>query len=122
MKLPLTIDSINYSAATSQNGYSCTLIKREGKNSGIMLDGSRTVDILDFKISVSYVINPAEGVDIARLYASCMKDYVTATVWDATTNDEKTATFIPAITGTNAEIIRSGEKWFNGISLTLEEK
>lgn len=122
MRLPLIIDGVDFTSVVSKYGYKPYVITRQGKNGGTMLNGDVVVDILAYKTGVSIRLNPMTGADAAAIMAAVSNPYVEATVWDVRTNSEKTATFITKISQPNLAILRSSEKWWSGITITLEEK
>ena len=121
--LPIVIDGVDFSALTNSKSYKVSYIRREGANSGVMLDGSRTVDTLARKAVIVWELNALTSNQLAAILSACSADYVEVTYFDTKTGAARTATFIPEIGEQDFAFERHGLKCFkDGISLRLEEK
>ena len=122
-RLTFKLNGTDYSSAIHRYGFSCTYVPRDGGRGGIMQDGSKTVDILDWKAVISLNCNAIRSDVQAHLIRACKTDYVTITYFDPESNADRTSTFIPSIGNANIGLFRPGnEKWFTGLTLTFEEK
>lgn len=123
MRLPFTIDGVDFSAVINKYGYSVRPVRREGSNGGMMQDGSRRVDLLDYKAGVSVASNDMDPADAARLNSALRKEYVWVTYWDPTVNAVRTAEFIPDISASEiAAVVKGVVQWIRPVAIYLEER
>ena len=123
MRLPITINGVDFTQYTSKNAYKVTYDKREGANSGMMLDGSKTFDLLAYKAVIEWELNALTSAQLSAVLAACMEQYVTVTYFDTLTNAERTAEFIPVV-GTQQYAFSRHELFYfrDGITIKLEER
>lgn len=121
-RLTFKINGIDFSPHISRYGYAFGYEKRYGNNGGIMLDGSETVDVLNYKAVIAVDCNAMKSETQALLISTCTSDYVTITYFDPHENADRTATFIPEIGQMVPAILRAQEKWFTGLTISFREK
>lgn len=122
MRLPLTINGVDFSLLANKYEYQLGYITREGSNGGVMLDGTKVVDIIAYKAKITWPLNDMRDTDLAAIQSACQTPEVTVTFWDTLTNAQRTSTFIPSFSEQKIGILRSPGLWWKGISLVLEEK
>jgi len=123
MRLPIVIESVNFEAYANKYEYSVSYTKREGANSGTMLDGSRVYDLLAYKAVIELELNALTSAQLSAVLTACMKQYVTVTFFDTLTNAQRTATFIPDVGTQSYAFDRHSLYYFkDGIKIKLEEK
>lgn len=122
MRLPLTINGVDFSELANKYEYEVGYITRTGSNGGVMLDGTRVVDIIAYKASITWPLNDLRDTDLAAIQTACQTPEVTVTFWDTLANAQRTSVFIPVFSTQKIGILRSTGKWWKGISLNLEEK
>lgn len=128
MRLPLTIDGVDFSVLANKYEYSISYSAREGSNSGIMLNGDKTIDVLVddddnpvYKATITWNLNDMKDTDLMAIQSAVLKPYCSVTFFDTRINDERTATMIPSLSESNIGILRA-TKWWKHPTLTLEEK
>ena len=122
MRLPLTINGTDFSALANKYEYEVGYTTRTGPNGGVMLDGTKVVDIIAYKAVITWPLNDMRDTDLASIQSACQTAEVTVTFWDTLTNAQRTSTFLPTFSAQKIGILRSTGKWWKGISLSLEEK
>ncbi len=123
MRLPIVIDGVDFTPYTMKNGYRVQYIRREGVNSGLMLDGSTTIDVLAFKAVIEWDLTAMTSAQFSNVCNACIKNEVTVTFFDPKTNAERTAVFFPTLGQANYAFSRHNLHYFrDGAVLTLEEK
>lgn len=125
MALPLTINGIDFKDWVDEyEGYTMGYTDREGTNAKTMLDGTKIVDRLARKNTLSVPMIPLSESQLKTLVTAIAKDYVPVTYFDLNLADVKTGTFIPDPISSATYVIdsASGEHWFKGIRITLMEK
>ena len=123
MRLPITINGVDFTPYTSKNAYKVTYEKREGVNSGVMLDGSKTFDLLAYKAVIEWELNALTSAQLSAVLAACMEQYVEVSYFDTLTNAERTAEFIPDVGTQEYAFSRHDLYYFrDGITIKLEER
>lgn len=121
-RFPVVIDGLDFSDCFNRYAYSVRYDPRDGGRGGMMQDGSKTVDILAWKEHLTLPCNLMTEARLAQLQVACMKNYVTATVYDPALSGTRSGTFIPKLSGSTTRLFRDGVAWLGGATLTLEEK
>lgn len=122
MRLPLYINAIDFSKAAQKYGYSVYYEDRVGPNSGNMLSGDSTYDLLDRRAVITWILNDLQSATLSQLMTVCNDKYVSVTFFDPRIDKDRTSVFAPTITGLGINMLQSGVKWFGGGVLTLKEK
>lgn len=123
MRLPIAIDGVDFTPYTNKNAYRVSYEKREGANSGVMLDGSKSFDLLANKAKIEWELNALTSAQLSAVLTACLKQYVTVTYFDTLTNAERTAEFIPDVGRQDYAFSRHDLYFFkDGITITLEER
>lgn len=122
--MTLIIGGTDFTAlAKKSNGYRVTYNKREGVNSGVMLDGSKVFDLLAWKATIVWELNGLTAAQYSQLLSACMQQYVSVTFFDAASGANKTAECIPEISESEVAFQRHGiTYWKDGITVTMEER
>lgn len=123
MRLPITIDGVDFTPYTSKNAYTVEYVKREGPNSGQMMDGSQVIDLLAYKALITWELNALTSAQLSAVLQAAQKQYVTVSYFDTAINDVRQATFIPTVGAQAYAFARHGLHYFrDGTVLTLLEK
>lgn len=121
--MTMIINGTDYSALAKKNGYRVSYQKREGVNSGVMLDGSKVFDLLAWKATIVWELNGLTAAQFSGLLTACMQQYATVTFFDAASNANKTVECIPEIGESEVAFQRHGiTYWRDGITITMEER
>ena len=113
-------DFTAYSKKTK--GYRVTYQKREGVNSGIMLDGTKVYDLLAYKAVVEWDLIGLTSAQISQILNACLVHYTSVTFLDPWANAERTATMIPDVSEATVAFQRNGGTfWQDGCTITMEE-
>lgn len=122
--MKLVIDGVNFTSYCKKGkGYRVTYVKREGVNSGIMQDGSKSFDLLAFKAVLEWDLIGLTSPQIATIMTACLKQYVSVTFFDPKINADRTASMIPEVSEATAAFQRNGGTfWKDGITITMEER
>lgn len=110
------------SAAFNKWGVSYQPIKVTGPAQGISQGGSTIVDLLKTK---DLLVLPGNGVNEAtfrKISALARLDYVTAIYSHPETGEEVTKVMMPTLSAANRVPLRTEEIWYEGWTLTLEER
>lgn len=121
-RLSMILNGWDCSLLFNRRGVSFQQIKVEGANSGISMGGTTIVDLIRVK---DYWILPGNGVsagDYARLLSLSRNDYLSATYLSPESETLVTKTMIPTLSAATRTPFRSGKVWYEGWSLTLEER
>ena len=130
MRLPITIDGVDFSTLTDRNKYVVTYKPREGSNSGIMLNGDKTFDVLVddqdnpvYKPTISWKLNALTLSQLSAIQNATAKPEVTVSYLDTRAAAENTAVFHPTLGAANFAFARHGLYYFkDGSDLTMEAK
>lgn len=122
MRLPLYINAIDFSKAAHKYGYAVQYEDRTGPNTGNMLSGDSTYDLLDRKAVITWQLNDLPSATLSQLMTVCRDKYVSVTFFDPMLDRDRTGVFAPTITGLGINMLQGGVKWFGGGVLTLKEK
>ena len=119
----LELNGNDYSDIIKEVGMSVSYQKREGKNGGMMKDGSMTVDILAWKAVITVTTKGTTPARMMELLEELIDDYVEVTFIDTRSNLERTADFIPSVVETPIAYFKDGEiGFYNSTKVTLTER
>ena len=119
----LYINSVDFSAYAHKRGYEIEYESREGKNSGLLQDGTQVVDLLARKPVITWTLNDLPSDKLAQLLTICEDRYVSVTYFDARSNADATGVFYPTISKQSLVLTTpGGVKWFTGLVLTLRAR
>lgn len=122
-RLTFKINGVDYSFAAQKYGIGVTYEKREGKFGAMMLDGTMMSDVIDHKSVLTVPLNTMKSAEQSALLRAVLAKYVTVEYFEPRYDGIRTAQFIPDVGTTRAAIINSnGEKWYEGLALTLTER
>lgn len=122
MRLPFVVDGVNLTNYANKYEYSIDHGKREGPNSGTMMDGSKVEDVLKRPAIITWDLNDCDSTTLSMLLGHFLRDTVEVTYFETATNAERTATFIPTVSPSHIGILRAGKCWFKGTGVVLEEQ
>ena len=92
----IAINGKDYSDIFTREGYIVSYIKRRGQNSGIMLDGSYTDDVLAVKAVVTCYCMPTNESQLQELLTAISETYVTLRYYDPKNGEYRTITAMPS--------------------------
>lgn len=119
----VVINGIDISKMINQHRVSFLHEARSGKNGGMMLDGSITLDVIAWKLVATFELNALTEAEMQTIMALCRREYVTAQVYDNRTGTDRTAEFLPSLDEQRLAFEKAGVKYFyNGTLLTLRER
>ena len=121
-RLSMILNGWNCSHAFNKWGSSFGRIKVSGPNGGVSMGGSTILDIVKVKDCWTLVGNAVSSADYAKLAALARQDYITAQYPSPETGKVVTKVVMPTMTEATQVPIRSGETWYEGWTLTLEER
>ena len=123
-KMPLTINSVDFSALTERLGYSISYEDRAGGNSMTMQNGDQYIDVIVRKPVLSWRLDSLTGAQLASLHAAINADiYVPVTYFDTATNTNVTAYFHGTISEQEVGVIRAGGRYrFKAPTLTMRAR
>lgn len=123
MRKTILLNGTDYTDAFTPTGYSVSYKKIRGDNSGYMLDGSYTDDVIAVKAIITCICMPTDEETLAGLLALLAETYLDVRFFDPRLNEYRTATMMPSDpeqkfrgTGTNAI------DYWTGTVVTLTEK
>lgn len=109
MKKRIKIDGIEYTSLFTPEGYTVSYKKIRGNNSGYMLDGSYTDDVVDTKAVITCVCMPLNEDQLSEFLVAISDVYLNVWFYDPKIKDYRTAEMLPseptqkfAGTGTNS--------------------
>lgn len=97
-------------------------IRVNGPNGGISMGGSTIVDLVKTKDLLVLAGNAVREADYRKICALVRLDYVTAIFEHPETGASVTRVMIPELSAANRTPLRDGETWYEGWTLTLEER
>lgn len=97
-------------------------IKVEGPNSDVSQGGTAIVDLVKVKDYLSLTGNAVDRDTFGKLSALARQDYITAIYEHPETGEEVTKVMIPSLSDANRKPMHGGALWFDGWTLTLEER
>lgn len=121
-RLPYIVDGVDFTTYVNRWQYAVSYDFREGKNGGLMLDGSNPRDLLAIKARVSVTVNDRRGPELAALLGAVLKNEVQLTYFEPRVNDECTATFKPTVEEVQLPPVPGTVRWGKGFRITMEEK
>ena len=96
MKKHIKLNGIDYTEAFTPTGYTVSYKKIRGKNSGYMMDGSYTDDVLAIKAIVTCICMPTTEALLSQLLLAVSATYVDVYFFDPRQNSYRTAQMIPS--------------------------
>lgn len=123
MALTFRIGNADFSSWVNDRTYAVDYERQSGENAGFMLDGTEWLDTITVKAVITWDLNSITAERLATVLRVALQDYVQVTYFDTLTNADRTATFIPTISGQNYAFPRHGLNYFrDGVQLTLRER
>ena len=121
-RLSVTLNGWNCSHLFNKWGTFCYDIKVEGPNSGISQGGTRIVDLVRTKDGFRLEGNSVGYEDYKRLRAMCRQAYLTAVIREIPEGEGVPKTMIPTLSEANRKVMSGGKIYYDGWTLTLEER
>ena len=123
MRKTIKINGVDFTDDTTPTGYSVSYKKIRGKNSGYMLDGSYTDDVLDRKAVITYPCMPSTEERLSALLLAIADTYVDVEFYDPEIKGYRTAEMMPSdptqkFRGTGADLL----DYWTGTVLTFTER
>ena len=118
----LKLNGWDASSAFNKWGVSYQPIKVEGANSGVSQNGSTIVDVVKTKDLLTLQGNGVDASTFARLSTLARLGYVTAVYPHPETGTDVTKVMMPRLSPAIRTPVRAGEVWYEGWTLTLEER
>ena len=87
---------VDFTDVFTPTGYTVSYIKRRGKNSGMMMDGSYTDDVLAVKAVVTCYCMPTNEVQLQALLEMISNTYVIVRFFDPRVNAYRKMTAMPS--------------------------
>ena len=115
---PYIVDGVDFSAYVNRWQYAVGYDFREGKNGGLMLDGSEPRDLLAIKARVSVTVNDQPGAELAALLSTVL----TLQYYDPQTNGTRTGTFKPTVEEVQIPPVPGSSRYGKGFSIIMEER
>lgn len=122
MRFSLKLNGRDVSHMINKWGVTYTPIRVEGQNSGVSQGGSSIVDLLRTKDSFSLQGNGIPEADYMWLLAECANTYVTAEYKRPRTGAVESVVMIPTLSQGTQVPLREGVLYYEGWTLSLEEK
>ena len=119
---PYIVDGVDFSAYVNRWQYAVGYDFREGKNGGLMLDGSEPRDLLAIKARVSVTVNDQPGAELAALLTAVLKNEVTLQYYDPQTNGTRTGTFKPTVEEVQIPPVPGSSRYGKEFSIIMEER
>ena len=122
--MTFTIGSTDFSGLTKKlGGYTVRYVKREGVNSGIMQDGTKTYDLLAYKAVITWELIGLSTAQLSQVLTACMVQYATVTFDDPYTGSTRQSSFIPDVGDADFAFRKNGVNWWkDGLTITMEER
>ena len=120
-RLSVTLNGWNCSHLFNKWGIFCYDIKVEGPNSGISQGGTRIVDLVRAKDGFRLVGNSANETDYKKLRTMCRQAYVTVILRETPEDEGTPKAMIPTLSEAKRRIL-GGKRYYDGWTLTLEER
>lgn len=109
LKMPLTINGVDFSPLTERLGYSVAYEDRKGGNTRTMMNGDEYQDVITRKPNLTWRLDSLTMTDLARLHAAINAAvYVSVSYYDTATASQKTAYFHGTISEQQVGVIRAG--------------
>lgn len=118
----ITLNGWDASFAFNKWGVSYQPVKVEGVNSGVSQGGSTIVDLVKTKDLLTLQGNGVNADTFGKLSLLARQDYVTAVYPHPETGDSVTKVMMPTLSPAIRTPVRTGEVWYEGWTLTLEER
>lgn len=96
MKKTIKINGTDYTSFFTPTGYTVAYKKIRGKNSGHMLDGSYTDDVLATKTVITCICMPLNEEKLSAFLVEISDTYVTVEYYDPKVKAYKTVQAIPS--------------------------
>lgn len=96
MSKNIYINAEDYTDVFTPTGYTVSYIKRRGKNSMTMLDGTYIDDVLAIKAVVTCYCMPTNETQLQKLLTDISNPYVTVTFFDPRVKSYRIMTAIPS--------------------------
>lgn len=122
VKPPYIVDGVDFTAYVNRWQYAVSYVFREGRNGGLMLDGSEPRDLLAIKARVSVTVNDQPGPELAALLAAVLKNEVQLQYYDPKTNANRTSTFKPTVEEVQLTPAPGSSRYGKGFRITMEER
>lgn len=110
------------SSAFNKWGVSYQPVKVEGVNSGVSQGGTTIVDLVKTKDLLTLQGNGVDAATFGKLSALARQDYLTAVYPHPETGENVTKVMIPSLSPAIRTPLRAGDVWYEGWTLTLEER
>lgn len=121
-RLSYIVDGVDFSAYVNRWQYAVRYDYREGKNGGLMLDGSYLRDLLAIKRVVSVTLNDRSGPQLSAFLSAVLKNEVQLTYFEPADNADRTATFHPTVEEIQIPPVPGSTRWGKGFRVTMEER
>lgn len=122
-RIPLEINAVDFTADANRTAYSVVYEDRIGPNSGFMLDGTETGDLLKRKAVITWPLNDLTSDRLSRIMLICEDEYVAVKFFDPRINGVRSSVFKPNISAATCNnVTPRGVYWFTGQVLTLRER
>ena len=109
LKMPLTINGVDFSAMTERLGYTISYEDRTGGNGMTMQNGDQYIDVVVRKPVLKWQLDSLTMTQLASLHAAINAAvYVEVTYYDTAMASTQTAYFHGTITEQTVGVIRSG--------------
>lgn len=122
MRFQIKLNGRDFSTAFNKWAVSYTPLRVEGPNSGTSQGGSVIVDLLRVKDSFALEGNAVPETVYRALMEECSGAYVTAEYIRPRTGQLELVQMIPNLSKGRQVPMRNGVSYYDGWSLTLEEK
>lgn len=96
MKKTIKINGVNYTNFFTPTGYTVFYKKIHGKNSGYMLDGSYTDDVLDTKAVITCICMPMNEDQLSDFLIAISDTYLQVEFYDPKEKAYRTAEMMPS--------------------------
>ena len=122
MSKRLWTNGVEITSALTPTGYTVSYIKRRGNNSGVMMDGSYTDDVLAVKAVVTCYCMPTKESVLQQLLTMTANTYVTVKFYDPQRGGYRTMNAMPSepnqtYKGTGADAL----EYWTGTVITFTE-
>ena len=119
---PYIVDGVDFTDYVNRWQYAVSYVFREGRNGGLMLDGSEPRDLLAIKARVSVTVNDQPGPELAALLAAVLKNEVQLHYYDPWIYADRTSTFKPTVEEVQLTPAPGSIRYGKGFRIIMEER
>lgn len=98
MKKQIKINNVDYTGFFTPTGYTVSYKKVRGPNSGYMLDGSYTDDVVAVKAVITTICMPLNETQLQKFLTAASDTYVNVYFYDPRLGTYRTAEMMPSDT------------------------